>query len=207
MSILTLIGIAVLILGVIVLLKFPERPGGKIAFGSFQVSSIGAGLPLIALGVFCVVIARGEISLPFWTSENGGFENGDGVPGCFQQSLAGIPPERIASVETGTQDFDFIGPYQETAEPFALILLANQTAVGAIKARFIPNNDMFKIAGIVDHDCAEVESYANASRGGDKRVLLNWDTVQIRLGDGEYALRLGHDAGAIGVNYFRRLSP
>ncbi len=60
---------------------------------------------------------------------------------------------------------------------------------------------------MVDRGCRETQQYFNADRGGDKHVLQNWDTLQMRLGDKEYALRLGYDGGIVGVNYFRRVSP
>ena len=54
MLILLMVGLGLLIFGAFILLKFPHRPGGKIAIGSAEVSSVGAGLPLIFLGVLCV---------------------------------------------------------------------------------------------------------------------------------------------------------
>jgi multisubunit Na+/H+ antiporter MnhG subunit len=62
-TVLVVVGIAVAVFGALVLLRFPDRPGGKIAWRGFEVSSVGTGLPLIALGVAALALAssRGEI--------------------------------------------------------------------------------------------------------------------------------------------------
>jgi hypothetical protein len=50
------LGVVLITLGGVVLLLFPDRPGGEVQLLGFQVSSVGAGLPLIALGVVLVAI-------------------------------------------------------------------------------------------------------------------------------------------------------
>jgi hypothetical protein len=58
-------GIAFVILGVAVLLLLPNRPGGQItAPGGWQVSSGGAGLPLIVLGIVCILLSQVNLSIP-----------------------------------------------------------------------------------------------------------------------------------------------
>jgi hypothetical protein len=51
---LALLGVALVVFGSLVLLKWPDRPGGKIEFKGLIVDSKGAGLPIIALGVIAV---------------------------------------------------------------------------------------------------------------------------------------------------------
>ena len=54
------------------LLRYPERPGGKIGWQGFEVSSVGAGLPLIAVGVAAVAMSAGggaTIRLSFFRFE------------------------------------------------------------------------------------------------------------------------------------------
>lgn len=55
-SILVVVGIAVAVLGAFVLLRFPNRPGGRIAWQGLEVSSVGAGLPLIVVGIAAIAI-------------------------------------------------------------------------------------------------------------------------------------------------------
>lgn len=52
MTLLLIVGVGVLLLGAVVLLVFPERPGGTISIGNLgNVNSTGAGLPIIVLGL------------------------------------------------------------------------------------------------------------------------------------------------------------
>ena len=56
------IGGLVALFGAIVLLWLHDRPGGEIElFGGFKVSSAGAGLPLIALGLLVILLAFGVV--------------------------------------------------------------------------------------------------------------------------------------------------
>jgi hypothetical protein len=63
MAVLVIAGIAVAVLGALILLVFPDPPGGTISWQGAQVSSVGAGLPLIVVGV--VAIAFGGGNLPW----------------------------------------------------------------------------------------------------------------------------------------------
>lgn len=57
-----MLGVALVVFGSLVLLKFPDRPGGKIEFKGLSVDSKGAGLPIIALGV--IAVAMSAIGVP-----------------------------------------------------------------------------------------------------------------------------------------------
>ncbi len=57
MTALLISGIALAGFGVLVLLKFPDRPGGTIRLHRMEVSSAGAGLPLIVLGIAAMVFS------------------------------------------------------------------------------------------------------------------------------------------------------
>ena len=56
LSILAL-GVGLIVLGGVVLMLFPDRPGGVVRLLGLEVTSVGAGLPLIALGVILVAVA------------------------------------------------------------------------------------------------------------------------------------------------------
>jgi hypothetical protein len=72
------VGTALVVFGSLVLLRFPDRPGGRLAWRGMEVGSAGAGLPLIALGV--------AVSEP-------------APPGCFADYLVDIrtPTKRAPS--------------------------------------------------------------------------------------------------------------
>lgn len=56
MLVLVVVGIALVVLGAVLLVWKPLLPGGTIKAKWFEVSSVGAGLPLIVLGVATIVI-------------------------------------------------------------------------------------------------------------------------------------------------------
>lgn len=58
--VLLLLGVVLVTFGAVMLLRFPDRPGGTIRLQGLEVSSIGAGLPLIVLGAFLAVWAVGH---------------------------------------------------------------------------------------------------------------------------------------------------
>src|SRR5215207_3860026 len=57
MLILSIVGVVLVVFGLLILLKLPDRPGGDIQFAGLKVSSKGAGLPLVVLGVACLAFA------------------------------------------------------------------------------------------------------------------------------------------------------
>jgi hypothetical protein len=56
------IGVLLIVFGGLVLLLFPDRPGGQFEFRGAVVQSVGAGLPLIVLGVVTVIIGATQSS-------------------------------------------------------------------------------------------------------------------------------------------------
>ncbi len=114
-----------------------------------------------------------------------------GDEGCFGRYFSGIPPNRIRPVETGTDDFDVIDADQPKAGAIGLKFTENGDAIGAMRIAFHPSNLLFKIESIVDGRCNRVEDYSNVTRGGDRNVLQNWDTVRFSLARSSYDLRIG----------------
>jgi hypothetical protein len=49
--------VLLIVFGLLVLLRFPDRPGGKITWQTVEVSSASAGLPLIVLGLVAIFAA------------------------------------------------------------------------------------------------------------------------------------------------------
>lgn len=211
MSAVMIVGIGLIIFGALVLLQFPDRPGGKIVLGGMGISSRGAGLPLIVLGVGCILISgtgfpdfdgKREESNDTTLNDTNSNDNKD----CFNEYFRGIPEDRVMTLEGGAEGVQLIGPHQSKDEVIAIKFTENNQPIGAIKFSFYSNNDMFKVETVVDSKCQPIEEYLNADRDGDKHVLQNWDTLEIRFGDHTYALRLGYSAGIISTNFIR-ISP
>jgi len=84
---LAVLGIALVALGALVLQRFPDRPGGEVRLLGLRVNSIGAGLPLIALGVLVSVVAATQ------QPEDGQPSTDDGSGGGPGQVSGPPPPE------------------------------------------------------------------------------------------------------------------
>ncbi len=54
---LSVVGVGLVVFGALVLLKFPDRPGGTIAWRGMEVNSAGAGLPIIVVGVLALALS------------------------------------------------------------------------------------------------------------------------------------------------------
>jgi hypothetical protein len=62
MTVLVILGAAVMVFGAFVLLFLPERPGGEFEFKGLTVKSPAAGIPLILAGLVAVVFGSGAAS-------------------------------------------------------------------------------------------------------------------------------------------------
>jgi hypothetical protein len=212
MTVVGIMGIGLILFGMVVLLRFPDRPGGKIAWHGAEVSSVGAGLPIIVLGLAALVLFPTAAS----TASGGGptqrLLNGltttlgvGGGDSCRGQQLRDVPNARVVTVEEGARDLEIVGPQDSKEEPFSLWLTDGGRFVGAIKLRFFRAGELFKAEAIVDGTCQPVEDFRNAARGGDKRTLQNWDWWEMKLGGQRYSLRIGF-SDDISVGHFQRVA-
>ena len=122
---------------------------------------------------------------------------------CSAAWFADPPPARVIPIESGTAAAELVRPDQPKDGQVVVVMTDNAKPVGVVAFRFFAGNDLFKITHVVDATCAPVETFRNASRGGDPRVLQNWDTVEVKFGALTYALRLGYDSGTIGASFGR----
>ena len=132
-----------------------------------------------------------------------GGPRGPGMSGCFEQYFLGLPPDRIAVLEAGAKGFQLIGPHQSKDQTIAIQLQENRRPIGGLKFHFYLQNTIFKIESVVNSNCQPVEDYVNASRGGDKHILQNWDDLQVRLGNAAYTLTLAYGAGKMDADFAR----
>ncbi|MCA1704203.1 MAG: hypothetical protein LC808_13430 [Actinobacteria bacterium] len=171
---------------------------GRSGFLAFWTS-----LPGVLTGVAAVIGAVATLGALFFDNDGTGSRvpgasapsntnagSGAGGGSCFRRYFAGVPSDRIASVEAGTEDLDVIAANQPKAGTVGLRLTNNGQSIGAMRLAFFPANELFKVESVVDERCETVEGYENASRGGDKHLLQNSDTVRLRLGGAFYDLRL-----------------
>jgi hypothetical protein len=70
-------------------------------------------------------------------------------------------------------------------------------AIGGMRFSFISGGNVFKVETVVDARCQAIENYANLSPDGNKRVLQNWDRLQIPFGDQAYMVQIGYGGGKV----------
>jgi hypothetical protein len=188
--VLLVLGVGLVLFGAFVLLRYPSSTGGTVSIVGIQVSSAGAGLPLIVLGVAAVLLSNTGVAerleLPGLGRTESVTTSGDGAS-CFPD----VASDRIRRLEAGASDQDVIGPHQSKAEPFVLVLTEGGATIAELRLRFFPENELFRVESAVDAECEELGGLSNLDRGGEPRVLQNFDTLGIRTATGDYALRLG----------------
>ena len=207
-ALLMVLGIALVIFGAVVLIRYSDRPGGTLKLLGMEVTSKGAGLPLIALGIACIALV---VTRPATTEPEPDPPIVDlptGTPACLASFLESVPAERIVTVEAGMRDMSIVSPPEPLDTPVALVLTDGGATVGAVRIRLVRGTDasshLFKVEEAVGADCQPAR-LSNASRPGDPRNLPNWDVLRLRLGAADYDLRLGAEE-QLRVGYFTRAS-
>ena len=189
--------------------------GGLKAFG-FEIRALDSLRRQAALGVFGVVLTVAGLT---WNGAPSPAPSPGSTPASTVQpqvaqvqaahtggSAGGCNPAwfhrpalpRVVVIESGTADADIVSPNQSKDEPVIVVITEDAKPVGAIAFKLYTGNDLFKITQVVNASCEPVETFRNESRGGDPRVLQNYDTVEVTFGAVKYALRLGYGAGTIG---------
>ena len=218
MSITLIVGSLLVIFGLLVLLKFPDRPGGKVALGKFEVSSTGAGLPLVALGVVCLLVGARGASDGFWPFTGGATPtptaspsptpSASPTPGMQVDCARVARGETDASAATGNVE---VGAHELRVRPRAgsspafLLKLSDDGRFAGLVALTVQSPEstpFFKVRAAFDRDCREAD-YENATLpGADPSVIQNWHTLRLRMNGAVYETRLGYAGGALEVNYF-----
>ncbi|MGH3052968.1 MAG: hypothetical protein ACRDM8_08425 [Gaiellaceae bacterium] len=205
MTILLIVGVGVVVLGALVLLLFPDRPGGKIAWQGFEVSSIGAGLPLIVVGIAAIAISGGGVlggadsGGAVIGGDGGNRDSGDQTNPVLE--CPDLPRTRVVDVPQGANALIIAGPAESKTEPFTLRFIDNNQTVGVLTAKLLPS-EIFQIQSFVDADCqtSQIESIEPGGEALD--VIPNNTNVRIPdLMGRSYILNLGYGGTEINVNF------
>lgn len=193
MTVLLIAGTGVVILGALVLLLFPDHPGGKLAWQGVEVSSLGAGLPLIVVGLAAIAISGSGIiggGSGGGAAETTPEDRTTATPKCPGDLTKSVPPQRVAGVESGADAQVIAGASMSKTELFGLRLTDGGKTVGAITARFVPASGVFVIQSFVDAAChaSHVESIGEP---GALPAVQNFTDVRVNLGGRSYKLNLG----------------
>jgi len=166
------IGIALIVFGGLVLLWFPDRPGGVLEFRGVRVRSAGAGLPLIVLGLVAVVLAalQGGGSAP----ESGAAQTTRSSSSTGQSatfSLPSSPPVQVTPAsDCLTAHFDeepkVASAFQvrlpegetvklQTMVDSAVLLMVNGETAGAVRLRYAGGigTPTLTVYDVVDASC------------------------------------------------------
>ena len=197
-AVLGAVGVALVVFGAFVLWKVPDRPGGMLRWRGIEVNSVGAGLPIMVLGVVAIaaplLLAEEERPTPSTVgpiqttipaapgASTTGPSGAPAVTGCFADYFAGIAGDRTAIVEVGAK-LVVIGRDQVKDLPAGLLVVENGRQIGGLRYRLAPASELFTIENVVDATCADVQDFYNATRrGADKHTLRNFEHVFVRWG-------------------------
>ena len=150
------------------------------ALGAFGVLLLGAGLPLNSFLPAATILLSGQRS-PSTDECRPWFRN--------------PPPDRVTTMESGTADAELLAADKPKDRPIVVVVTEDGKPVGAVAFRIYEGNALFKITQVVNAGCEPLDSFRNESRGGDRHVLQNYDTVELTFGTLRYTLRLGFDSG------------
>jgi hypothetical protein len=197
------VGVALVALGALVLLRFPDRPGGRVRLLGLEVSSIGAGLPVVALGVLAVVTAGVQQGDNGWSSTAESTGGGGGgaaarpapsnMPACvsdFFDERPVVPNDRRRTLPAEAEDVDVLGPAEQKRDEFGLVLADKRTVIGAAKMSYDVDATQYRFDGLVDGRCRRAAWIAPDVPGANPSTVNNHSTLRLALGDAEYALEL-----------------
>jgi hypothetical protein len=186
------VGVALVALGALVLLRFPDRPGGRVRLLGLEVSSIGAGLPVLALGVLAVVTAgvqQGDNS----QSSTAAGPAPSNTPACitdFFHERPVVPSGRRRALPAEAEDLDVLGPAEQKRNEFGLVLVDKRKVIGAAKMSYDVDATQYRFDGLVDARCRRAAWTAPDVPGANPSTVNNDSTLHLTLGDAEYALEL-----------------
>ncbi|MGH4024218.1 MAG: hypothetical protein ACRDRV_06495 [Pseudonocardiaceae bacterium] len=207
--VIVVLGMGLVALGAVVLMRYPDRPGGVIRFHNVEVGSKGAGLPLIVLGAalaVAAVVIPGTVHSPGEDSSDSGAGEPQ-VPGldvvpqtdCTRWFFAQRPPAdsaRVRSVELDATDRRVLTVGERQDAEFGMVLsdtISSTTprVLGAVKLSQRPGVG-FHISGIADEQTCQPVTVALASDPGvpAPAALGDYIWVTFRLGGAPYVLLL-----------------
>jgi hypothetical protein len=120
----------------------------------------------------------------------------EGVEACLDHFFSNLASERVVRVESGKSGKELLAAHETKKDPAGVIMLDLGRPVLAMTYVFVEDDELFKIGAVVDGACNPVD-YENASRGGPRDVLENWDTLEAKSEGNIYALRFNYYGGVV----------
>ena len=193
---LLVLGLALVAFGALVLLRFPDRPGGEVRLMGLHVSSISAGLPIIALGVLAAIVAAGGLGADETASDDSadsssggsGIVSGpppDDAPACLATYFAAAPKvglHRQRTLPAARDDVTVLAAEESKREEFGVIPTDGGQVLGAAKMSYDPAALRFRIDGVVDATCRPVRWTSPDVPGANPMSLDDVSHLQARFG-------------------------
>lgn len=197
MTILLVLGVVLVVFGGLVLLLFPDRPGGKVGWQGFEVSSVGAGLPVIVVGVVAVGFAAlhgNSLGLGSRPARAGSTNPGSQIAGgCLGSVFQGVPASRRMPLPFGSTSVAVPQPPDQPVKGrIALRLTDLGRTVGGVVFSYSQAADVFTIFHFVDADCTPAHPIDITTASQSPEAPKGWDYLQVRLGGKLYNFRLGY---------------
>jgi hypothetical protein len=123
----------------------------------------------------------------------------DGAEACLNNFFSTVETGRVVRVESGKSGKELLGAQQTKKKPAGILLVDLGQPILALTYSFVEEDELFKIGAVVDGACQPLD-YANASRGGPRDVLENWDTLEVKREGTIYALRFGYYGGEVSLD-------
>ena len=166
-----------------------------------EVSSVGAGLPLIALGVLVVALAvsqergRDQPAAPQGAAVRGQQRiiGAAPTPACITEFF--VRPPVVAShrrrvLLAEVEDVVVLKRAEPKREEFGLVLVEQSNVIGAVKMSYDIDTQRFRIDGLIDARCRRADWTAPAMPGSNPSIVNNYTAPRLMLGDREYVLGL-----------------
>ncbi len=174
----------------------PLVEGGKgvYAFSKYRAwAFVGMGVSILLLFLVMYILQNQNEEEPEQISGKVYLD----VNPCFKDFFEDIQSDRVSQIESGADDIDLIGLDQPKDEMLGILFTEWSQPVGAIRILPVSSSKLFRIDLVVDEKCQQVEEFENITRGGDKHIIKDADTVKMYLNEKQYSLRIYFYTGSV----------
>jgi hypothetical protein len=173
-----------------------------------EVSSIGAGLPLVVVGIAAIAIAGSGVADRAGKSSGRAAGSGassagrDASESVCPEALEGVPASRVRDVPQGAANLTVVGPTASKTELFGVRLIVSGQVIGVFAAKLLPGVQL-QIERFVDAECRPtmVEAIGGGAPVESLQGGINYRFPSL-LGH-SYVFNFNYDGVYLFVNFVR----